>query len=256
MPRLIIGRILGNELPPRDTPGARLAGLQRTLQQYEKGYIAPCERLWLINHVVDPELAAAYADVLQAAGEEFITLPFDPAAYAAAKTRDEKLIAAIGINDARNLLIYEGLRRGDYVAVLDGDCYFTVADYTELSNALVDHTLPYFSLRTLRTTADDPNMVLTEAEPMCAFSADGELRFEPMIPFGAGDKLELLYRLGHSRTGPHIALDHEDLTRVIGTVRHAATGDTLVDSDTALRQVVRRESLDALLAKLDAQFAE
>jgi hypothetical protein len=254
MSRLIIGRILGNELTPRDTPGARLAGLQRVLTQFERGYISPDERLWVVNRVIDPELQAAYVKTLQAGKEPYVVIPFDPDEYAAATTRDEKIVAAIGINQARNELIDEGLAAGEYVLVLDGDCYFTTADYMELSNALVDHTLPYFSLRTLRTAADDPAAVLLEAEPMVGFNAAGTLRFNEQLPFGQGDKLELLYRLGHSKQNPHTALDHEEYTRVIGTVRHAATGNPQIDIDTGLRQEVRRQSIDALLVRLDAQL--
>jgi hypothetical protein len=254
VPRLIVGRILGGELPPRDTPGARLAGLRQLLTRYEHGYITRDERFWVVNRVIDPELQAAYVETLQAAGESYVAIPFDPAAYAAATTRDEKIVAAIGINQARNELIDDGLARGDYVLALDGDCYFTEAEYAAVIATLADYTLPYFSLRTLRTAADDPTRVLEVAEPMAAFSARGTMRFDETLPFGRGPKLDLLYRLGHSRKNPHIALDHEKYTRVIGTVRHAATGDEQVDIDTALRQDVRRKAVDALLARLDAQL--
>ena len=254
MPRLIVGRILGNELAPRDTPGARLDTLRRMLTQYEQGYITAEERLWAVNRVIDPQLQAAYADVLQAAGEQYFVIPFDPDEYTAATTRDEKIVAAIGINQARNELIDEGLACGDYILALDGDCYFTAADYAAVAATLTDYTLPYFSLRTLRTAADDPTRVLEVAEPMVAFSARGTMRFDETLPFGRGPKLDLLYRLGHSRKNPHIALDHEEYTQVIGTVRHAATGDEQVDIDTGLRQEVRRQSVDALLARLDAQL--
>ena len=74
------------------------------------------------------------------------------------------------------------------------------------------------------------------------------------MPFGADDKAALLYQLGHARRPSDIELHHEEYTRVIGTVRHAATGAAEIDCDAVVRQETRRRSLDALLAHLDTQF--
>jgi len=255
MPNFIIARALGNELPPRDFPGGRISALQRILTLYERPAITSGDRLWLLNRIADPALRDAYIALLERHGESYIETPLDLDEYAIAETVDEKLCAAIGINDARNTLINAGLERADAVLLLDGDCFLTAADYIELSNALVDHTLDYFSLRMLRVAADDPARVLAEGEPTVGFRAGATLRFDPAIPFGRSDKLELLYRIGHSRLNPHVALERTDMTRVLGTCRHTATGPEDVDVDTMVRQARRAESLRTLLDTLDARVA-
>lgn len=248
----LICRILGEEQAPRDTPGARLASAAWILQNEPE--LPRAEKFWLINSVVDQRLQEAYVQLLAAHAAPFAIRPLNPA-YDPAAPFNEKVRLGIDINGARNAcLLRGGQSPHHFTAVLDGDCFFDLAGWCAAVRRIdydQTHGQPhrYFSLPSRRMTPGRPDTPISEhlTEAQLIFRNDADMRFDETIPFGAGDKQELLRRLGHVRA--HL-LGNEDTCVAVGTVFHYAHGDE-AEYATAPRIALRQQSLQALVRRWD-----
>src|SRR5688572_21505743 len=120
--KYVICRILGNELPPRDLPGSRLAVFDYIFSHEHLDQQA--QRIWILNRIIDPDMVKTIKNKLNSAGERYIELGIDWDVYASAYSRQDKINALIGLNNARNEAFKVGARLGELVFVLDGDCFF------------------------------------------------------------------------------------------------------------------------------------
>jgi predicted O-methyltransferase YrrM len=80
---------------------------------------------------------------------------------------------------------------------------------------------------------------------MLAFKRGTTERFDEHIPFGNGDKLELLFRLGHDRTphSGHLTIEG-DMTKLVGKTMHMPTGSDYSEQNVDQREDLRRTSLN------------
>jgi hypothetical protein len=233
MTSTIFFRILGNENPPRDTPGRREQALRYLLTSEPE--FPGVSKWYLLNRIFDRTYQRQLCETLDRHNAHYVTVPF-PAqpltSLSDVKTR------GVGLNQARNLAIAIGGSLARYVAVLDGDCFFEPAGWEPIAAELAQDRYRYLSVPFRRQGAEHCG------EPQLIFRDDSELRFDESLPFGQGDKLELLYRLGHERTphSGHLRIEG-DLTRLVGEVRHYSTGEELYEASLPDREWSRNESM-------------
>ncbi|MBY0551191.1 MAG: hypothetical protein K2W95_28180 [Candidatus Obscuribacterales bacterium] len=257
--KYVITRIIGNELPPRDRQGSRLGALKFIV---ENEYVASdASRLWLLNRVLDSSLLSELKQILDLAGERYVEESVDWKVYIAAFSRNARLTALININKARNRCFEEGRQLADFVMVLDGDCFFDKQAWIKSTNFIVNDQLTnvdrkYYAHSSHRLILDSPLPVdqgkMKLEEPMLVFRADADRLFDESLPFGIGDKQELLSQLGLRRVGESwLQPELDSLAALGGFVLHLQTGSSEVESDFRVRIRVRNESLNILLKKAD-----
>lgn len=257
-----IFRIIGSELPPRDNLGARLKLLSHILN--EEGNLKKAEKCFVLNSIYDLDYFYEIVKMVETFGSNYIVKSIDWKKYRLSETKNEKLLEAIAINKARNLAIEHSRHKFDFIIVLDGDCVFKseiwndICDYIE-SDQIVNSNRKYYSIPTSRCTYDwfmtKKGLMNPLGEPMLCFRRDAELRFDEKIPFGHGDKLKLLFKLGHStEVGKHHILSHEKLCKSVGFVHHIGTGDDILEIDLKSRIAARNRSLNLLISVLDQKI--
>lgn len=241
-----IVRILGNENPPRDHPGKRLAILQ-TILETEPNF-PEVGKHYLINRVWDSAYEAKLTALLQQYHASYSVVPFN---WAIPMTHDAICQQGIGINQARNAAIEWGKQQAKYTIVLDGDCQFTREGLQPVLKEMVEGKYAYLSIPFRREATQKPE------EPQLAFRFDALLRFNEDLLFGANDKLELLFQLGHDSTpySDHLQILGEQ-TRLVGEVMHHTTGDVAAERDNQLRQKLRRDSLAKLVQRIQKRKTE
>jgi hypothetical protein len=274
-PIFVLCRILGNELPPRDLPGSRCVTLNFILD--DEPSFPHTEKFWLLNRVCDPRLKANYRRILDSAGATVYDLLYRYEDHVALARKDmDGLLYCPGINAARNTALEYAFEHhdADYAMVFDGDCAFTQDQWEEvtgeiirdamISQARLAYSVPMFRIDPPTYDAlvkgyagvqanQDP------AEPQLIISRrgwwSGEVRYDPSVPFGKGDKCELLFRLGHSREfhRQHIVKD-DSRCRSVGSIYHLNTGDRDVEGDVNARIRAREDSLAQMYKLIDRVY--
>ncbi len=251
---IVICRILGNEMPPRDVRGERLKALNWILNNEPN--FPSSHKFWLINGVIDNELKSDYKLTLEANKQDYDFRPFSNK-YCPSLPFYEKVRLAIDINGARNECIERMVGLYRFIAILDGDCFFTQESWDELQNTIsldqAGHSpVKYYSIPTQRLSPGDPGKMINNlTEAMIVFRNDAELRFDESRRFGDSPKQELLWRLGHSRERDRSQeLIYPGLCISTSRVYHYAHGDA-AELDHDHRGTLRSESLKILIDKID-----
>ncbi len=253
-----IFRIVGGDLTPRDKPRARLEMIKFILEN-EKEFPGVLKG-WVLNAVTDMDYRREMEALLHQHKAYFVVMPMNRVLYDQARTRDEKIIQAIPINRARNHAVRFGQCLSQFTVVLDGDCFFDettwggIADFIrndQRKNQVQHYGIPHtrsYTHHVLRSSLPSGPL----AEPMPVFRNDSPLRFEESWPFGKGDKLRLLFKMGYSeQPGQHHTLVNDKNCRTVGYVHHLATGDEVFETDLKERIRVRNQAVDELLHRLD-----
>jgi hypothetical protein len=259
MTEFAIYRILGNELAPRDKPGTRREVLRFILEN--ESDFTDTRKLYVLNTIWDAAYMGQLAALLDDRGARYVLLSCDWTRYRQAADRRQRICAAININAARNFAVEHGRQRARFTVVLDGDCYFCAEGWKSVVAGIeADRGRhAYYSVPSRRTSLAAPETPLCDrvTEPMLVFRNDAPLRFDPTIPFGEAEKLELLYRLGHSRDHDRSCLvERHGLCHSVGFVWHVATGDEDLERDVHRRIEARDRSIDRLLSQLDGMQGE
>lgn len=244
-----IFRIIGNENPPRDTSGRRLQVLEHILKnECEKDNI---DKWFILNRIIDIQHRRSLCEILDRYNAKYITIPFDIDHIS--DDRKTNLRNIININSIRNYAINVGKLNNKYTIVLDGDCMFTEDGLNDVVRCMNDDYM-YISIPHRRLISD--GVLGDPAEPMVAFHHNSTDLFDENIAFGDGDKLELLYRIGHNKTPRkhHEVIGHHIISS--GYVVHIHTGDDQTESDLTTRLRLREESLDTLIEKAKIKFSK
>ena len=262
-----IFRILGNEMPPRDTVGSRLEVLEYILKNEPQ--FQNVEKWYLINRLQNIQFRRSVCELLDRYNAKYVTVLLNRKYVLDAglgrtteecgstlEIRREKIRRAIEINGARNMAIERGQRYSKYVVVLDGDCMFDAAGWDVVQEEMLLGTSQHLSIPMVRSrigALNEPGHKLEE--PQVAFRHDSRVRFDNTIPFGESDKLRLLYDLGHDQIpgGGHCSVVG-DATKIVGRVHHLSTGEDDTETDNALRCKLRSESLDKLLSRISTEM--
>lgn len=248
-------RIIGNELPPRDLPGARLAALRYTL-----AHEPAIPRFWILNHIHDAHYRQLVIDLLHRSGERFHEIAFEPAVYAALESHLARVTYAINVNSARNRGIALARREARFCVCLDQDCFFTVTTWNDMRERIcVDQQAKpdrmYYGLLMKRLVALDEidnAAAFPSEEPHIVFREDAAELFDETRMFGHADKQELLVRLGYDPAPPYAT--HTDRCITVGHVFHLRCGPADAERDLNARLLLRNASLSAMLRRLDAMY--
>lgn len=241
MTEATVWRILGNEMPPRDGIGKRMDILKYMLEHEPE--LEGAQKWYLVNRLVDIPWRRCITEILDRYNAHYVTIPFDRSTPA---RLDAFLTQGINLNNARNAAIRYGHAMTPWSVILDGDCIFTEDGWKPVIEAMRAGTHSYLSIPHIREGTTE------RGEPMLAFRNDSTERFNEQLAFGNGDKLELLYRLGHDQTPESGHLEIEgDKTKLVGQVLHMATGDDYLEADLQQRENLRRQSFDWMLDRLN-----
>lgn len=252
-----IFRILSEDCPPRDEMGSRMKVLKFILENEEN--FENTTKGWIVNSFIDRSIRQDFIDLLVSKGMYVVVIPWARQKYNEAKTRREKINAAIGINRARNLAIEHGHLLSNFTFVLDGDCFFTKEQWMDVTQKIEEDQKTsqrrHYSVPCSRSTFEHAlksSAPLLLAEPMPVFRNDSQIKFDEMLPFGQGDKLEFLFRLNHKKEqGRHHEMINESLCKCFGLVHHLSGSNYEIEIDQKLRVSLREQSVDNLLNRLD-----
>lgn len=254
--RFNICRIVGNELPPRDTPGSKLDCLRWLIANDRSPKVS---YTYVINHIVDPEYREQVIGVLK--DQDTIEMPFDETIYWQMPDLDSRIRYAININAARNYGIRYGQASYDFVACLDQECYFQpheidrIIKNIEADQSEAPRRQHYGVVSKRFHIAEIPESFdkYPDAEPMVIVRGDATRLFDESLRFGAADKLELLAHMGYSVGSAKVKLRGET-ARTVGTCLHVSFGDREAEHDIRYRGEQRALSLKHLLTRIDELY--
>jgi hypothetical protein len=234
--KFCVSRILGNELPPRDEEGSRIKSLQFILDNENFGL----NRMWVLNRIHDKERLEIFKKMLDK--EPIFEIPFVNKEYLRCRNSIQKIHYATNINAARNLAFKNGMQGNDFIFILDGDCFFESKTYSEATKEIEEDQrtsdLRHYGIPTIRMESSLKN----KTEPMLVFRKDADQFFDETIPFGKGDKIELVDRLRLKLLNSHVC--------------HKSFSPESIEDNVSLRMKLRAESLSRLVACLDKKMAQ
>ncbi|SNR75475.1 alginate lyase family protein [Puniceibacterium sediminis] len=224
-------RIIGNDLVPRHRSGQALENVKFILENEPE--LADCKKLWLLNRIFDPDTEVALIDLLEAHGQTYERLNFDPGkvpriGYDFATIRDGSIFLdgrldemgdAIALrlrlqtyrarnnyvmnnNGARNHALEMCRMHAKWALPFDGNCYFTQDAWEALrSGILANRDKRYFTVPMARMLDNQSLLVdgcapIAQDEPQIAFRNDALARFDTAYPYGRRPKVELFVHLG------------------------------------------------------------
>ncbi len=255
--RFTICRIVGNELPPRDTPGSKLDCLKWLIATDK----APNARyVYVLNHIIDPDYLSQVREVLH--GQEVLDFPFNIDTYRECNPDTASRIRyAISINAARNFGIRYCQHESDFVACLDQECYIEADEIWRVRDRILrdqrDSRRQHYGLVSKRVhiSAGPKPEDAPDCEPMVIFRQDALQLFDPQLPFGQRDKLALLSYMGYTVDLKGVRLRGEK-ARTVGTCIHMSFGDPAVECDIFHRGDLRAASLTQLLNRITEIYGE
>ena len=224
MPRLrfLIVRILGNNLPGLHGHRATFKNAKFTLENESLPDNVEVE--YCLNRIVSAEERRDLAALLDQFDAKYFEIPFveeDFLALERPKCLNQKNtylhnLYLVNVNGARNQCLEYGLESGkfDWILPLDANSFFT----PEMWSHIVSEINPSDELLILPQLRINHNHELPDPsfswksrptyEPQVGFHRNTNLRYNPLLPYGAAPKAELLRICGVPGTWKHW-LDNE-----------------------------------------------
>lgn len=217
----LLVRIIGNDLEPRHEKGQSRRSIEFILAHEDD--FPGCEKLWVLNRLVDPEERAKIISILDSRDQNYAEIPFDLDAYGKENLEERvlgknilatknsvrdriflfrnKINYLMNNNGARNFALEAG-RDFKWIMPWDGNCYLTREAFEAISRKIRRRPhLPYVIVPMARI--DDNKKLLqsgfserADEEPQIIFRRDARESFNPEIPYGRRPKVDLLWRLG------------------------------------------------------------
>jgi hypothetical protein len=183
-----ICRIFGNDLPPRDSPKAKIESLKHVVEQDKNISI---EKRWVLNRIIDSEYYDQAKSILE--GYKIYEIPFIKSEYRRL-TLDQKILYLTNVNSARNFIIKKCWEDYEFAVSLDGDCYFQKDVWNDVVKQIKENnTLNHYGLYYKRIINGMPG---PNGEPMIIFRRNSEI-FDESIGIGHGCRASLLWKLGY-----------------------------------------------------------
>jgi hypothetical protein len=276
--KVILGRILGNDLPPRHPEGQTRRNLAYILEN-EPDYGA--ERVWLLNRIVDSSEREAIIKLL--GNERFLEIEINWENYSKLSAVEDKWHYLTNVNRARNTLIEIGFGQGaDLVLPLDGSCFFRDDGWTIFFDIAYSHPFDgFFSIPMSRCAkiqdlhesrpkisefwSFGKKTIFAMTEPQIAFGKDHDAVFSLNAKYSMASKVELLWRLGIRGVWSEFYPEMQrGLTpsRFFGEVRQAGwvyrlpSGNEGADTSNVIRSQDRNFGLRKLVETADAVYQQ
>jgi len=250
-----ITRIIGNELPPRDTIGNRVRSLQFILDN--EPAFPDCSKIWMVNQIEDQQTRNRILELLKPYRVEILTL--DKSKFLKCKTFEEKVVEAINVNKARNMGLDISREQHKFTFLFDGDCFFTqqLWDKTIADMQSDGESHKYYGVPGVRIIESIPADPLAERmwEPSIVFRYDAELRHDETIPFGKSERLKFMKRLGYTSKTGVTQLQNENMCKNVGCLLHISFNDSTTESDLRYRMALRDESVRRFVAMLEQKYS-
>lgn len=209
--KVMLYRVLGNDLPPRHVPGQTLDNLLYQLENEHE--FDDVEKVWVLNRIVDRGEYLEIKGALDNRGFRYIDLPFNRVDYLQQNSFEDKAAYITNNNPARNVCLEDGFSSGaDIVLPFDGNCFFTDEAWYYARNSIINNFLsPYFVFPMARCKSYDDLTEIPQVkemynlgrlrrhdltEPQIGFGIDHDLRFDERLRYSMGPKAELLVRIG------------------------------------------------------------
>lgn len=230
MPKFVLYRILGNDLPPRHGVGQTLSNLQFIIDHEPQ--LAECEKRWVINRIVDQRQEGLIMDMLNKHGQKYIHIPFVLREYAVchydidglprqlflhsasslnfppiqrARALEypfrHKNLYAMNNNGARNTALDEGRLLAEWVMPLDGNCYVTESAWNSIRQDMESLRDEKYLIIPMTRVHNNQDLLDSEfvpdpvEEPQIAFRRDAQEKFDVNKRYGFNPKVDLLRRL-------------------------------------------------------------
>jgi len=256
MNKYALARIIGNELPPRDSTGNRVESLKFILKNEPD--FTNCSKIWIINQIESTEVKESILNLLSPYHVEIMEL--DRKKFLRQKTFDGKVIEAININKARNRCL-DVAKGHKFTFVFDGDCFFTqelwdqtIGEIEIDQNTNVDRK--YYGVPAARIVSEIPSDLTNYHmwEPSMIFRDDAELRFNENIPFSKGEKLELMKKIGYKSKDGITTLEG-DMCKNVGCLLHISFNEPTTETNLHYRMSLRDKSIELFLTYLENKYA-
>lgn len=185
-------------------------------------------------------------------------------------------------NIARNKMLEIGLQsEADWIFPWDGNCFLTKESFLSIYNGLstINSFQRYAAAPMARATSNEQLLekdftANPVEEPQVMFRRDAQARFNPKLPYGRRNKVEMLQRLQvpgpwdywqdflkweHNASGPLLqpVPDFTEPAPNVGWVTRLFSGNTQSEAEGAFknRALSRSHSMNFVLSKLDARAA-
>ncbi|WP_444933671.1 alginate lyase family protein [Microbulbifer sp. JTAC008] len=229
----ILYRVIGNDLAPRHSVGQSRKNLEFILKHEPE--LDNCEKVFILNRIVDPNEEAAIIKLLDDHQQTFIRIPFSwddyrkiewnildhPISYAPYKLKGLRLRQDLAVqaelslyryknnyvmnnNGARNLALQDGKSKADWILPWDGNCFVTPKAWRAIkqqvlhNNAYPYHVIPMTRLLDNQSILCENFKPTPTEEPQIVFRSDSTEVFDSRYCYGRRPKVELLWRLGVS----------------------------------------------------------
>lgn len=228
--KIVLLRILGNDLPPRHGPTQTIQNVKFILQ-HEKNF-SSLRKIWLLNRITDERLQFHLLSTLKEAGHEVIVIPFNSGHFArllpdfshfgaqdfgpllSGQILDDYKYTLLldhafhgqnkylmNVNGARNFALEHVASNSDWIMPWDGNCFLHQRAWEEISLCISNATNEKYIIVPMERVTQNESLldesVTFEAleEPQLIFKSDVLERFDEDLRYGRYSKVEFLRRI-------------------------------------------------------------
>lgn len=208
-------RILGNDLPPRHSETQTVDNLKFIIEK--ESTFDNCEKAFVLNRIVNKDLANLYKRMIEAEGFKWFEIPFIKEEFKACSSVTEEFQYLTNVNAARNFSLDVGFKelKKEICLPLDGGSFFTDEGWKGF-RVLYDcnwmdsyFLIPQCRLKEYEDIFDKDfrpeikenyvfsnSSVIALRELAIAFGPHYDLKYNENLIYGRLDKAELLIKLG------------------------------------------------------------
>jgi hypothetical protein len=240
-----IARILGNDLPPRHSPGQTYTNTRFILENEPR--FSGCSKEWIVNRIIDPDEEAHLLELLDKHGQTYTKLAFDLKTYRKIAEREDpkgfhRLKYLTNLNGARNMALNRGRQAARWSLPLDGNCIFTADGWDRMVRGACRTSVRYILIPMYRLLDNHDyhgfNRTNREThEPQVAFHLLSTEMFDETRLWGGGPKLELIRRVKRNLE------DVRTLGYVLRLFSGVAAGEGCYKERSALRELAVKRLL-------------
>lgn len=255
MATVVMSRVIGNELRPREIAGAKVKILARILATEAK-QSNPLDCFWVVNRVYDKEIYAEYIRLLKEYNQKYEVLTWRSGEYAKLTSFQQKVSYGTNVNTARNHGIRYCQKTHDFVIAADGDCYipekFNVTEQIN-KDQLSSPERQYYSIPGARLHYTDEECSNPHLEEhVLILRKDADQLFDEKILFAQGENREVFERIGYLTKAGTCILQNTKSRVLQGHIFTLSWSDNkIAENNLASRMDLRQQSIISLVNEMD-----